>query len=72
MPKRAKQSENQRVEQLQKVIEEAQRQPGLDEVLKLVDQSNCAQRAAEECKPGQTYVAGATVGETPSAVFAVG
>jgi hypothetical protein len=75
MPKTAKQSHNLRVEQLQKMIEEAQRQPGLDDILQLVYQANSAHQTAEEAeaakpaaKPAGIYVGGASVSETPSAL----
>lgn len=75
MPKSAKQSRNLRVEQLQKMIEEAQRQPGLDDILQLVYQANYAHQTAEEAeaaKPAGIYVGGASVGETPRATLAIG
>lgn len=75
MPKPAKQSRNMRVEQLQKMIEDAQRQPGLDDILQLVYQANYAHQTAEEAeaaKPTGTYVGGASVGETPGAAIALG
>jgi enoyl-CoA hydratase/carnithine racemase len=70
MRKPAKQS-RQRAQQLQKMIESAQRQPGLDEILRLVYQMSNAHQVAAETKAGSAYVGGASVGETPSVAIAI-
>jgi len=72
MPKLAKQPEDRRAEQLQKMIEEAQRQPGLNEILGLVYHVNpVLNRTEDGAKPASAYVGGASVGETPNGAIAI-
>ena len=67
-----KRSPKNRATDYQKIIENAQRQPGLNEILRLVHQLNDARRALNDSGSSGKYVGSASVSSTPDIAITAG
>ncbi len=67
-----KRSTTERASDCQQMIENAQRQPGLNEILLLMHQLNDARRAINESGSSGTYVGSASVSSTPDITITAG
>lgn len=72
MSKADKPADNRRAMELQKLIEDAQRQPGLDQVLQLIEQANQSLQALRDSQASAPFVGGASVGHTTAVYNARG
>jgi hypothetical protein len=67
-----KRSPEDRATDYQKMIENVQSQPGLNEILRLVHQLNDARRALNDLGSSSTYVGCASVSSTPVIAITAG
>ena len=67
-----KRSTTERASDCQEMIENARRQPGLNEILWLVHQLNEARRALKDSGSSSTYVGSASVSSTPDITITAG